>query len=237
MLVASAVLGLFAVAAPAAITVEVSHVGDYTVVYDTLTVDVNVYDVILHGHNAKIDAIDFLVGLDPNSQNTKGVDPFNYGWMRREKIGGVWKWTTHNAPTEDDEMMAPGDGTYVYESDTRFLPAGIGSWSPAVSLPAEGINKDLYDEGNVDYGLFAGQTWLAAIVGVPVSEQAWDITIARVGILATSDPKNNEDPCDWVYARDRSSDGTSHDSIFPIPEPATLMILGLGALGLIRRRR
>ena len=157
--------------------------------------------------------------------------------MDKVKVSGKWTYPTAGTPTEDDTaFFDPNDGTNMYQSDSRFLPSGIADWAPAVASPEEENDESIYNPANVQYEPVLGLGQLWAIVGIPMEENMGnELLVARVGVLST-------EPNVWVYsgigARPDANSGSQADYYtYMIPEPATLTVLGLGALALLRRRR
>jgi len=253
MLAASLVLMLCAVAAQATVIkqtdlwTEITKVGTINVVYDTLDVDVDVYDLTMYMSdklpNGFQTTINITVGSDANSNSD---DPLQSQWIDRVKVGGKWTLVPHPCPTEL-EILYFNDPAYgdepdyaIYDTDTRFLPyvdpgddwQTIDNWG-SITPPSEDIDTLEYD-GGAQYEPYVGTGDLWAICALPTEMQDpnLELVIARVGVVQGDKV--------WVKSTSGYYDGEydrADNTVFEIPEPATLTLLGLGALALIRRRR
>jgi hypothetical protein len=239
MLVATLVLAL-AVTAQAGIVSTVSFVSTVTVGTAAGDKIVDVYKVTQtatgtdpntpeSGYN--VGAIGIGIGNDGGTYATNlGVNPlqiWNDGYDPSDEFSDITTfWTvTYN---QTGVISTAGDYGSNRLADTRFLPVGMNNWSP-VAVSARETNSEalgLIPNGGGD---IAGQGWIGAAVGVPVANRTHSKDVIQVGVLRGTE----------VWGRLYSADdaGVVTDETVLIPEPATLSILGLGALALIRRRR
>jgi hypothetical protein len=230
----------FAAAAPAAITHSITLLGTYTLgIGTTPTIDVYKVGFACDDPNRVIGALVLGVGsvagdpcyaqgipVDPNDPNDYD-DAFNAAW----RVGGKTP-VTMLTPTRDDAntWLTPPDTSKCYETDSSFLPPNIGSsvyWPTSTLSPTETNDASIYYTGNDDY--VAGVGWLAVAKAVPVALRTNAMDAIMVGVIQG----------DTVYVYTGSADdlGMTTKERFLVPEPATLTLLGLGALCLIRRRR
>lgn len=219
-LVSLVVVCAFAAVASATITHTVTPVGTYTMGIGSAPV-VDVYDVSFDaGEGRTLGALVITVGSDSG----EGTDPVQSAWLSGGKTPVL-----HLTPSEDDSgyWLVPPDVTKCYETDTRFLPAGIGTWAPVVVVPTEINDGSIYSAGTEDYK--AGLGDITVSVAVPVSEREEEITVIRVGVPLGAHV--------WCLSKSADDLGVVTTDLFEIPEPATLTVLGLGALALVRRRR
>lgn len=153
-------------------------------------------------------------GLDTGTLNT------SYGWWNRttwdRKLGGL-----------SDSLWAGGLGLTVPGADYDAVPlatgAGTGSAGSWTSLSLTGDLTGLMNE-------WALSPVIDRMAGVFASPQAFT-NVANEGLLIMAD-----DASRWS-----SSEGDFSPELVvrytPIPEPATMSIIGCGAIGLLRRRR
>jgi hypothetical protein len=248
MLAAILVLGLITVAAQAVVIGHTTtYEGKYTVAYMGTTTTVKVYKLTLDAPETwRIGALDIVIGSDAC---TSGQDPFQ-AW-RRTYNSDEETWGDTKTPTNKNDKIFMTSGSYtgtnIYETDTRLIcdydmddpnygdsNMWIDNWQPAaVVAPSERNDKSIYNPGDVAKGeLGKGDLWVTA--GIPDGYRMQNQVVALIGIVEG----------DRVWAHNMSaaqpSEGSSEsvDEVFEIiPEPATLTVLGLGALALIRRRR
>lgn len=232
------VLGMVVVAAEAQITYQVTQTGSYTVSYGGADTPVNVYKVryttnLLYGRYSMLAALVVDIGT---SAGLGGSDPFQVGWIDRVKVGGKWAFPNVLTPTEEDidEFFDPNDGTNTYQTDTRFLPAGIDDWTPAVFIPTETNDMSVYNPGDIQYSYTLGRGSLWCAINIPVDLRAQSMDVATVGVIQGT----------YVWLKDASyvidpntGDGAEMWAEILIPEPMTFCLLGLGGLALFRRRR
>jgi hypothetical protein len=223
--------------------------GQYTVSYMATNTTVKVYKLTLDAPDTwRIGALDIVIGSDAC---TSGQDPFQ-AWRRTwDADGGVWVDTKTPTNKSDKIFMTSGSytGTNIYETDTRLIcnydmgdpnygdsNMWIDNWQPAaVVAPSERNDKLIYDPGDVAKAeLGKGDLWVTA--GVPDGYRVQHQVIALIGIVDGDHV--------WIHnmsaAQPFEGSSESVDEVFEImiiPEPATLTVLGLGALALMRRRR
>jgi hypothetical protein len=172
-----------------------------------------------------------------------GQNPFQAAYTTKTKVGGVWTYPVNLTPTEDsDSYWDPNDGSHIYQSDSRFMPSsanpsdpcgGIENWL-AIQAPTETNDRSIDPNNAVSDDIVLGKGGLSTISAIPVPMQSGSLQllVARIGVVAG----------DTVWGLDQSAyyDGIADRSLnetFIVPEPATLALLGLGAVALIRRRR
>jgi hypothetical protein len=231
MLVASLVLGLAAVVANAGvITPSFTLTSTQIVEYADTTTTVDVYTVTITANDPTkvITAIGICVGDTSDSSYTPfdtgiGDNPFQ-AW-------GVGNRTTtlYKTSTEEDAnaslVLDIIEGETEYYADTHLLP-GVGDWSPVAAGPDELNDKSIAGPVKYEYVFGTGLNFFQA--SVPNEFRANSQDVMSVGVIRGTS----------VYFRDISSNGDeSNDVTVLIPEPATLTLLCLGALTLIRRRR
>ncbi|MGA2264951.1 MAG: PEP-CTERM sorting domain-containing protein [Phycisphaerae bacterium] len=242
MLVASLVLGLCAVVAHAGLVITVTKVGSaLTVQGDQGSAVVDVYDITISSPNAN--TFETTVDMTIGAATGKGSDPFQAAYTTKTKVGGKWTYPINLTPSEDsDSYWDPCDGSNIYQADSRFLPSaadandpcgGIENWL-AIQAPTETNDKSIDPNRAIADDIVLGKGGLSTISAIPVPMQSPSLQLAavRVGVVQGTQVWCL-DQCAWYDGVADQSDNVT----FMIPEPATLSMLCLGALALIRRRR
>jgi hypothetical protein len=225
MLVASLVLLCLAVVANAAyVTPSVSLVtANKVVTYMGTSTTMDVYNITLTADGDGNVAAILICAGDSSDEGWVAFDP-----GKGDSPFQVWKDYGGGdiAPTPKWEDCNSKAKTYL-TSDSHLL-AGIGAYSPQTCAPVEENDSSIWTADPDEGGFDLGQGALAFQAAVPVVYYAHSVVVAQVSVIKGT----------TVWGRDMSSDGIgSDDTTFLIPEPATLTLLGLGALTLIRRRR
>jgi len=244
LVVASLVLGLCVVAAQAGpITRTISYVGTYTVTGDTGTANVSVYNITEYStapNTTFQTVVDMTFGT---AAGQGGQNPFQAAYTTKTKVGGKWTYPINLTPSEDsDSYWDPCDGSNIYQADSRFLPSdadandpcgGIENWL-AIQAPTETNDKSIDPNRAIADDIVLGKGGLSTISAIPVPMQSPSLQLAavRVGVVQGTQVWCL-DQCAWYDGVADQSDNVT----FMIPEPATLSMLCLGALALIRRRR
>jgi hypothetical protein len=233
------VVGFTCVAAQATITTTISYVGTYTIGLGAGPV-VDVYKVHMHTNVGVLGALVIEIGwsagepcyamgipVDPNDPNSYD-NPFQAWWTSYGKSGNVQRLT--GSEDEAAVWLTPPDSSKCYEADTRFLPADIGTWGPAIYNPKEDNDGSIYDGGTEDYFVGVGR------LGVAVGLQNYlreiygaDMDVALVGVVRGTTV--------YLYTGSADSFGITTKERMLVPEPVTLTLLGAGSLCLARRRR
>ena len=133
------------------------------------------------------------------------------------------------APFWDDLDPANGDqsASHVYYQDfgDRFI--------------VQFTDVPHYPDGNMEYNTFQTVLYANGHVEMRYMELTQDASDggwgATIGIQGT-DGVNPTDGLTWAYNNDGPNMPASQTAILWIPEPASLSLLGLGALALLRRR-
>ena len=238
-LITSAALLLVVTSAPAQITHTVTYLSSYTLGLGSRPT-IDVYKVSFDAGSGRVLGSFILdVGAkadpdpnDPNDPNTHlpdpnvYQDPFQAGWQYR--VGK--NWVIGITPTKDDAdlWLMPPDTSMCYESDTYFIPAGIGGWAPSVVLPTESNDESIYYPAwPEDYA--AGKGTLQVAVAVPVENAVRAMDTIHVGVIRGT----------TVYCKSHSANqqGETTYETFLVPEPGSMSLLGLAALALLRRKR
>lgn len=229
-LVATMVLGLLAAAAPAAMTYTVTYVNSYTVTQGSGAV-VDVYTVSFDaGAGRKMGSLVLTVGT-----NTLlgGQDPFQAGYKAQSPVP-PYPITDYLTPTRDDANGILSTDTTLLACDSSFLPPGIGSsteWPTTTAAPDETNDGSIHAVVN-DFLVGAGSMIVAK--AIPPLKREQTIDAIMVGVIHTSAEGV------WVHSGSADDLGVVTELEFlipPIPEPATMGLLALGMLGLVRRRR
>jgi hypothetical protein len=155
-----------------------------------------------------------------------GYDPVQNGWVAAGKSGSVINLT----PTADDAALwlTPPDSSKCYETDSYFIPAGIGTWEVTIYRPTESNDASIYTAGADDYVCGKGSMYVAT---APIGDdrvQALDV--AQLGVV--------HGEYVWFYDHSSANElGETTYEKFLVPEPVTVGMLALGALGLLRCRK
>jgi len=257
ILVASMVLMLFAGVSQAIITYSTSMT-TYVATYEGTTTTVDLYSVTLgvsDNVHQEITVVDEKYGTTAG----KGLqNPFQVG--KFDGAGDGETYWTDVTPTEKLLRAYIDTRDNLRNADTRFAPYStstasanayktIDNWN-APEPPAEDNDGNIYypEENDDNIGMYVvGQGQLSAIVGLPTQYISYGntILIAKVGVIHGQGVWLDDDT---VYID--STDGRSHYAngattgtggeqwlLLGVPEPATLALLGLGALALVLRRR
>jgi len=236
LIAAITAVGLAVATAHGGVGTTISYVKTATVATAAGPVIVDVYDIIQTATGTDPNSGDYLLGAiclgigtgdDPNLNPQIGDDPFQiwndgYDPNAPGSMSDYWTATYNNTARIEDI----GDNR---RADTRFLPPGMEAWVPAILYPFE-RNDERYGlcTGSADDKAGLGEIYVAT--AVPVANRAHSITVLQVGVVQGT----------TVYGRFDSADGwggETHEHNVLIPEPATLSLLGLGALAMLRRRR
>ena len=237
MLVATMVLSLAAALAQAGVTTSIAFVKTASVATASGNISVDIYDITQTATGTEPNNPDYLIGavsvgigngLDPNLNPQIGDDPFqiwNDGYDPNDEFSNMADYWTE-AYGHTGRIANVGDNR---RADTRFTKPGLENWAPAILAPSE-RNDERY--GSVTNGGddVAGLGEIYCTVGVPVLNQAHSITIMQVGVPSGKTVYGKFDSAD-------SGGGETHENNVLIPEPATLSLLGLGALAMLGRRR
>ena len=231
LLLSLVVVCAFAVVAQAAISHTVEFIGSVEVTGGT----VDVYQVSFDaGVGRTIGAVVLDVGVaandDPNDPDPNFADPYQVWYKYHRTVPPPHVDLDVMTPTADD---IAGWGEPYENTDTHFLPTGMADWSPVVTDPTESNDGTIADMPYSPGGYKEGLGSLSVAISVPVLVRTQEMDMIQVGVYRTSTV------APIVYCKAGSADdlGMVTRETFPIPEPATLTVLVLGALGLIRRRR
>ena len=218
------VVGLFAAAAPAAMTYTATYTGSH----DVAGVTVDMYTVTLDAGTGRV--MGSLILTAGTMAELGASNPFQVWYSYRQTAPPPAKNVDLKTPTADD---IAGWGLSYEQTDTHLLPTGIASWAPVVVAPAEDNDASIVDPGYDPGGNKLGAGSLTVQTSVPVSLRTQTLELLQAGVIHTSE---------GVWVKSLSADDYGlvtelHIFLPPIPEPATLSLLGLGALALFRRRR
>jgi MYXO-CTERM domain-containing protein len=219
------------VANAAYVTPSVSFLSTQIVDYNDTSTTVDVYTITVTADDPEghVGALLLCVGDTSDANFTVfdpgiGDNPFQ-AWGVGSKTTTLYKTATEEDAYGNLYGMEIIEGDTEYYADTHLL-TGVGDWTPSTAGPDEMNDKSIAGPVKYEYVFGQGMMWFQS--AVPVVNWANSIDVAQVGVIRGTD----------VYLRDMSSDGVgSDDTTMLIPEPATLTLLGLGALTLIRRRR
>jgi len=143
------------------------------------------------------------------------------------------------APQPTDFLGGPigfEKAEYIRELWGRFFDAAWANGGPFTS------------QQNSYAAAFAAAIWEIVYEGLPPSPLAWDVTVdgtpGDLGLRCWTEGAATAN--DWLHALDGTgpeadlrvfiSEG-NQDYIIQVPEPVTIALLGLGSLGLLRKRR
>jgi len=237
MFVATMVLSLAAAMAQAGVTTSISFVKTATVPTASGNISVDIFDITQTATGTDPNSADYRIGAvsvgigtgsDPNLNPTIGEDPFQIwkdGYDPNDEFSQMGDYWTE-AYGHTGRIANVGDNR---RADTRFTIPGLENWAPAILAPSE-RNDQRYGTVTGGGDNVAGLGEIYCTVGVPILNQAHSMTIMQVGVVSGKS----------VYGKFDSADangGETHDNNVLIPEPATLSLLGLGALAILRRRR
>lgn len=218
-----AVCALGVVAQAASITHTVTLTGSYTLGLGSGPL-VDVYTVRFDaGPGHVVGSIVVQIGL---LVGDGGYDPVQSGWVSPGKSGNVMNLT----PTAEDAAawLTPPDSSKCYETDSHFLPAGIGTWEVTIWSPTESNDASIYSAGVNDYFCGKGSMYVAtAPVG---ADRVQALDVVQVGVV------HGEYVWFYDYSSANELGETTYEK-FLIPEPATAGMLALGAMALRRRRK
>ena len=216
-----------------AMNVTITKTGTYTPTGITGGLSVDVYNINLSvTEGEKIGGVDLTIGTlayEWFGVGPDGSDPFQIEYQT-----GSGKTLAHNmTPTPEACVAYLYDGTGGYDNqiamDTHFMVEGLAGWLPAISSPTETNDRTLgqyTDDPASKYGL--GDLYIAA--PCPTGDEQSSLDIAQVAVL--------EGTTVYMRLQVSNADGMIGWSWLPnlIPEPATMTLLGLGAIALLRRR-
>ena len=235
ILAATLVLGICAMVAQAApaMNITITKTGTYTPTGITggATVDVYTFHIAVT-EGEEIGGVDLTIGTLAYEWfgvgDANGSDPFQIEYQT-----GSGKTLAHNmTPTPETCVAYLYDGTGGYDNqiamDTHFLVEGLTGWLPAISAPTETNDRTLGSYTDDPASLYGkGDLYIAA--PCPTGDEEASLDFAQVAVLQGTTV--------WARMQVSNTDGMigwSWNGI--IPEPATMTLLGLGALALIRRR-
>jgi len=230
MIAATLVLGLCAIVAQAGIVISTPLAGTYTVTRTgNTTQTVDVYNIVATADTGKTTgAVNFTVGTTPvgtMTMSTMGVNPFQIATyvLGEDPDPGVYTQTA--SLTTGGALSTTGNMRYA---DTHMLLAdaiiGVG-----IKQPTENNNYAFCTDPLNATRQF-GKGSFGVIVGIDALSRTQVTTVMQVGVVRG----------DSVYLTGSFSDNLGADTSYSnllIPEPATMSLLALGAIGLIRRRR
>jgi hypothetical protein len=151
--------------------------------------------------------------------------------------GGLVSYTVHLVADTEADMLAAFDGTFSGTLNQVFAFGGALD-TPTLDnvsyLPAEDAAKDTHfmledDELLVVTDPNETESTLNGVFSVAVASRSLDLVIAQI-VLAAGDTAE-------LSGLGANAAGDKFDISATIPEPATLSLLGIGALALIRRRK